>query len=123
VGEAEEVAGFCACGLEGGFPKLVNGFAPTYWGQGFATEAARAVLDHCFTTLGIEQIATTVDGPNTASQRVLERLGMRSQGEKTVNGLPVIAYRLTAEEFRAGQEATDSPHEEGRGRRPVPSSQ
>jgi ribosomal-protein-alanine N-acetyltransferase len=112
VGETEEVVGFCACGLEEGVPKLVYGFAPAYWGRGFATEAASAVLDYCFTTLGIEQIATTVDVPNTASQRVLERLGMRCQGEKTVNGLPVIAYHLTAEEFRAGWEAMGAPHEE-----------
>jgi RimJ/RimL family protein N-acetyltransferase len=46
------------------------------WGQGYATEAARAALSFGFQTLGLREIVsfTTVD--NLRSRRVMERLGM-----------------------------------------------
>jgi RimJ/RimL family protein N-acetyltransferase len=47
-----------------------------YWGRGYATEAARAAIEDGFTRIGLfEVVALTVLG-NTASQRVMERLGM-----------------------------------------------
>jgi RimJ/RimL family protein N-acetyltransferase len=50
--------------------------AHAYWGRGYATEAARAVLDDGFGRLGLAEIvAFTVPG-NGASRRVMERLGM-----------------------------------------------
>lgn len=54
-----------------------------YWGQGYATEAARAALTHGFVTLGLaELIAVTAEG-NTRSRRVMERLGMRHSPHET----------------------------------------
>jgi ribosomal-protein-alanine N-acetyltransferase len=47
------------------------------WGQGLATEAARAVLDHAFGVLGMEEIVSFTACTNLRSQRVMERLGMR----------------------------------------------
>lgn len=51
------------------------------WGQGLASEAARAALDFAFTRLGqAEVVAITVPG-NEASRRVMQRLGMlRDEG-------------------------------------------
>ena len=55
------------------------GFAllPAYWSQGYAFEAARAVIDHGLKALGLRRVVaiTTVD--NAASIRLLERLGLR----------------------------------------------
>jgi RimJ/RimL family protein N-acetyltransferase len=50
--------------------------ARAYWGQGFATEAARAGLDYGFETLGLTEIVATTVPANWRSRRVMERLGM-----------------------------------------------
>lgn len=60
-----------------GPPELGYWVAADYWGQGIATEAARAVLDQAFTDLGIPEVTATVADDNVASQRVLYKLGFR----------------------------------------------
>ena len=54
--------------------------APDCWGQGFATEAARAMVDFGFRELGLHRISSWCIAGNTASARVLERLGFRQEG-------------------------------------------
>ena len=51
-----------------------------YWGQGFATEAASAVIAFGFNTLRLNRIHASHFAGNTASQRVLEKIGMRHEG-------------------------------------------
>jgi RimJ/RimL family protein N-acetyltransferase len=48
-----------------------------FWGQGFATEIALALIDAAFFDLRAEQVISTVDVNNRASIRVLEKIGMR----------------------------------------------
>jgi len=48
-------------------------------GQGYATEAARALMAYGFTTLGLHRISADTTGPNVASWRLMERLGMRRE--------------------------------------------
>jgi RimJ/RimL family protein N-acetyltransferase len=50
--------------------------APAYWGRGYATEAARAVLDDGFGRLGLAEIVAFTVPANRRSWRVMERLGM-----------------------------------------------
>jgi RimJ/RimL family protein N-acetyltransferase len=51
-----------------------------YWGHGYATEAAAAVLAYGFDTLDLHRIyASHVEG-NVASSRVLQKIGMRYEG-------------------------------------------
>jgi RimJ/RimL family protein N-acetyltransferase len=50
--------------------------AAEYWGQGLATEGARAALRYGFETLGLEQIVSFTVPRNTRSRRVMEKLGM-----------------------------------------------
>jgi RimJ/RimL family protein N-acetyltransferase len=52
----------------------------TAWGQGFATEAAGAVLRWAFDTLDLNRIQAETDTRNTASSRVLEKLGFVREG-------------------------------------------
>ncbi len=47
-----------------------------YWGQGYATEAARASLDFAFVELEIEEVVAFTAVINKRSQLVMERLGM-----------------------------------------------
>ncbi len=60
---------------------------PDHWGRGYATEAARLLLDFGFTTLGLHRIAGTCDPRNTASARILEKVGMRYEGRQRENML------------------------------------
>lgn len=46
------------------------------WGQGYATEAARAVVDHAFTALDLGEIVSFTVPENAPSRRVMERIGM-----------------------------------------------
>jgi [ribosomal protein S5]-alanine N-acetyltransferase len=55
--------------------ELLYSLAPTHWSNGLATEAATAVLTHAFDTLALPEVHATTDDPNTASIRVLHRLG------------------------------------------------
>ena len=55
-------------------------FDPAYQGQGYATEAARAVLELAFGELGLHRVVATCDPRNRASYRVMEKLGMRREG-------------------------------------------
>ena len=54
---------------------------PDVWGQGYATEASRAVVSFGFEQLGLERIYTTCDADNIASSRVLEKTGMQREGQ------------------------------------------
>ena len=47
-----------------------------YWGQGYATEAAKAALDYGFEELGLSEIVAVTVPANQRSRRVMERLGM-----------------------------------------------
>lgn len=79
------------------------------WGHGYATEAARAVLEHGFVTLGLPEIVSFTAVLNQPSQAVMRRLGMHSDPEedfdhpRVESGHPLqrhVLYRLRAEEWR-----------------------
>lgn len=50
--------------------------ARSYWHQGLATEAARAIRDYAFETLNLSRLICFIDPQNLASQRVAEKIGM-----------------------------------------------
>lgn len=56
--------------------QLIYGLLPSWWGLGLATEAARAMIDYGFQTVGFTEIVAATDAPNRESVRVMERLGM-----------------------------------------------
>jgi aminoglycoside 6'-N-acetyltransferase len=54
--------------------------AAAYQGQGYASEAVRAVLDRLFTVQGVQRVSAECDARNAASARLLERVGFRREG-------------------------------------------
>jgi RimJ/RimL family protein N-acetyltransferase len=52
-------------------------FAKAHWGQGFAHEAARAVLTHAFGTLHLGRVVAYAHEDNFRSARLLQRLGFK----------------------------------------------
>ena len=59
-----------------------------HWGQGFASEAAFAMLDHGFRTLGLKEIIGRSALENHASIAILKKLGMTLKGEDECHGIP-----------------------------------
>lgn len=64
-----------------GEPLADMGFelSPEHWGRGYATEAARAMVDWGFGEWGLQRIHAHCVSENAASARVLERVGMRME--------------------------------------------
>jgi RimJ/RimL family protein N-acetyltransferase len=60
-------------------------FAPAYGGQGYATEAVRALLDLAFAALGARRVVARVDVRNAPSRALLERVGMRLEAHPVEN--------------------------------------
>jgi len=48
-----------------------------YWGKGYATEAARAVLSYAFTVLKLTEVVSFTSTLNVRSMRVMEKIGMQ----------------------------------------------
>jgi RimJ/RimL family protein N-acetyltransferase len=58
---------------------------PRFWGCGYATEAARAMLSYGFGPLGMHRITAECLAENSASAHVLEKIGMRREGHLREN--------------------------------------
>lgn len=67
---------------------------PSRQHRGYAAEALRAVLGHAFATLRLPELVATVDVPNQASHRMVERLGFRRSGERQGPRYPMLLYTL-----------------------------
>jgi len=90
-------------------------FHPDYRGQGYATEACRAVLSNAFDRLRAQRVISGTAAADRPSCRLLERLGFQKAGESTASfrnapdGRPIeflaYSYALSREEWeRAGQQ-------------------
>jgi [ribosomal protein S5]-alanine N-acetyltransferase len=76
--------------------------APASWGRGYATEAARAVLEYALGPLGLPEVLAEVDQGNTASIAVIERLGMTRFDVVPGQLGPMTRYRRAAVPHRPG---------------------
>jgi RimJ/RimL family protein N-acetyltransferase len=67
---------------------------PDRWGEGLATEAARASLDWGFDVTGLERIVAWTLPENEASRGVMERAGLSYVRHLELKGLPQVLYEL-----------------------------
>ena len=76
---------------------------PEAWGQGFATEAARALVDHSFSRLQARRLIAVVDPDNSRSIGVVRKLGMTYWRDILLPSYdhPDQVYRLTREQWIA----------------------
>lgn len=93
-------------------------FARAEWGNGFATEAAKAALEFGFDQAGLDEILSWTVPANERSQRVMIRLGMSRAPEmdfdhpRLVNDHGLrrhVVYRITREEWAEKSEASIAP--------------
>jgi RimJ/RimL family protein N-acetyltransferase len=82
-------------------------FSPAAAGQGYATEAARALVDVAFDALAAHRVYARADARNEASTRLLERLGMRCEARFRENQIfkgvwcEEVVYAVLASEWPA----------------------
>lgn len=80
--------------------------APEYWNRGYATEAARAMVDFGFDELGLHRVWSYTVAGNTGSRRVMEKLGMTLEGELRETTLladgwaNTVVYGILEQEWR-----------------------
>jgi RimJ/RimL family protein N-acetyltransferase len=94
-------------------PELGYRFRRRAWGQGYATEGSRALIDLAFSRLGARQVVAETMAVHTASRRVMEKAGMRhlrtfkTEWPVTIPGdeLGDVEYAVTREEWEAQRRA------------------
>lgn len=101
--ETSELIGFCGFRFFYDNPpelQLLYGLSPQYWGKGLATEVAKAMIQYGFTEHKFEQIISATDVENIASARVMERIGMNFTQRINKEGLDVLYYAISREEYQ-----------------------
>jgi RimJ/RimL family protein N-acetyltransferase len=98
---AGNVLGCCGIArLAGEHPEIGYWLGVLFWGKGFATEAARAVVDHGFADLGYDTLLAGARVSNPASRRVLEKCGFQWTGvglyriRALGSSVPIDRFRL-----------------------------
>lgn len=69
-----------------------------FWGQGLATEAAQAIRDYAFASLGLSRLICLIDPEHVASRRVAEKIGMALEQELDGidgDGIPTLIYAVS----------------------------
>jgi RimJ/RimL family protein N-acetyltransferase len=69
--------------------------AKEYWGQGLATEAARAIVDYAFEQLQLSRLICLIDRENRASIRVAMKIGMSFEKEGEDENGPFLLYSIS----------------------------
>lgn len=90
------------CGLvlpDGSAPEIGYWLGVPYWGQGFATEAVRALIDYAFTELDHEALQAGARVTNPASRRILEKCGFQWTGVGLVR-IRAISSSAPIDQFR-----------------------
>jgi RimJ/RimL family protein N-acetyltransferase len=106
--DSGEVIGFCGLGFPRFFPEVAMTpeigwrFARAQWGKGYATEAGIASRDSFFRSFGFGSIISLVLPGNVASIRVMEKLGLRADGQiPGSGGRVVLVHRLDRVDWKA----------------------
>ena len=101
-----KLIGLCGFRLLEGEPELMYAIAKPFWGRGLASEAAKAALRFGFEEKKFERIVAITKYTNSASLRVLQRIGMRDEEKPMPHGIDQAFYAVTSENFSID----DSPY-------------
>jgi len=92
----DKLIGYCGFVKTETNPEIGWRLEPEYWGQGLATEAARAALTYGFSTVRFKRVVATVQTANAASARVIEKLGMTLERRFDRDGREVMIFSANA---------------------------
>jgi ribosomal-protein-alanine N-acetyltransferase len=93
----EKLIGWCGLWLLKETQEIEIGYAiaKRFWGKGFAVEAAEKFLEYGFSELNLEKIAAVAYPENTASRRVMEKLGMQFDYIGEFYGRDLVHYSIS----------------------------
>lgn len=74
-------------------------FMKKYWGKGYASETAIALLNHGFRNLDFKEIVGIAEVAHTASNAILKKIGLIKRNEFDYDGTLHNFYSLTREKF------------------------
>lgn len=74
------------------FDEIIYAYHRVSWGKGYATEAARAMLDYVFQRSTLDAIYATIDPANVNSIKIVEKLGFRFEREDIEADDTRVAY-------------------------------
>lgn len=98
--ESGELIGYCGIAVEQidgkDEPEIGYRLNSRFWGQGLATEAAVGAVGYGFEQFKLPYILGIVEQANTASVRVLEKLGMQYQGRTIFHERDMDIYQIEA---------------------------
>ena len=86
------VGPFCPAGWPG--LELIWAIRRQFWGQGYATEGARAGLTYIFDRQVSDHVISLIRPQNAASIRVADKIGQRLQGRMEFYGSEVLVYGI-----------------------------
>ncbi len=76
--------------------EIAWGIAPSYWGRGYATEAAKSVLNYAFDRLRLPRLVSIIHPENVASIRVAMKIGERFERSIEFRGKSAHLYAIAA---------------------------
>jgi ribosomal-protein-alanine N-acetyltransferase len=77
-----------------GYYDLGYRFIKASWGKGYASEAAKAVVEYGFNRMGLKEIYAMTETGNSASRKVLEKVGLTYIETFEYEGLPHDFFRI-----------------------------
>jgi ribosomal-protein-alanine N-acetyltransferase len=98
--ETNDFVGWCGLKIETEIrkPQIYNDIGyrlrEEYWGQGIATETAKACLDYGYNTLKLDSIAACAVKTNLASDRVLHKIGLKRIEDFVFEGVDCWYYSI-----------------------------
>ena len=107
--EKHQFLGFCGVGIfdPPGFLEIGWWIDEPFWGNGFATEAARCSLEHAFSVVGLEHLKSVSNAKNLASISVMKKIGLQLESKGTLDDYhrtpaetPIVTYSLNNPDLR-----------------------
>lgn len=100
LNQTGQFIGFAGLGVHTLLPEFVSfteigwRFALNIWGNGYATEAAKAVMDFALNTAGLHDMVSVCQTDNVASEQIMLKIGMSLEKEDMApnNGRPIKIY-------------------------------
>lgn len=86
---------------QNGYNDIGYRFKKKYWGKGYATESANALLEYGFTELKYDKICGAAEIGNKASSKVLQKIGLNFIESFYYENLKCNWYALTSEEWHS----------------------
>jgi RimJ/RimL family protein N-acetyltransferase len=87
-------------------PEIGWWLARRYWGRGLATEAARRALRDGFERVRLDRIVSIARPANTASTRIMKKLGLSLECDFESDGVQLVRYAINRAQYSIGRTST-----------------